>query len=138
MRPLEILTIIILAIYLAYPLRGKKRPSAIGILPAFALVVVATHAQIEGMRWQMIPLYAFTVVTLFLSIPSFFRTAQNETPTRQPLHVILNLSLLAVSTALPILLPVPVIPTPKRTVSGWHTYLRINRLLAQGTIFGQG
>jgi predicted dienelactone hydrolase len=112
MRPLEILTPLVLAIYLLHPLTGKKRPPAVGILPAFALVIIATHARVEGMRWQMIPLYAFTVATLLLSIPAFFRTAQNETPTRQPLRVILNLSLLAISTALPILLPVPAIPVP--------------------------
>lgn len=110
MRPLEIFTPIILAIYLLHPLTGKKRPPAVGILPAFALVVLATHANVEGMRWQMVPLYAFTVVTLFLSIPAFFRTIQAGTPARRPLRVILNLSLLALSTALPILLPVPNIP----------------------------
>jgi len=64
------------------------------------------------MRWQMTPLYAFSIATLLLSIPAFFRTAHNGTPTGQPLRVILNLSLLAVSTALPILLPVPAIPVP--------------------------
>jgi len=112
MRPLEILTPIILIIYIAYPLTGKKRPPAVGILPAFALVIIATHANIEGMRWQMIPIYAFTAVTLFLSIPAFFRTTNNETLPRQPLRIFLNLSLLAVSTVLPILLPVPLIPTP--------------------------
>lgn len=112
MRPLEILTPIILAIYLLYPLTGKKRPPAIGLLPAFALVVIATHANVEGMRWQMIPLYAFTVLALLTSVPAFFRTAQNETSPRRPLRVILSLSLLALSTALPILLPVPNIPAP--------------------------
>jgi predicted dienelactone hydrolase len=112
MRPLELLTPIILAIYLLYPLTGKKRPPAVGILPAFALVVIATHANVEGMRWQMIPLYAFAILTLLTSIPTFFRTVQNETPPTRPLRVLLNLSLLALSTALPILLPVPNIPAP--------------------------
>ena len=112
MRPLEILTPIVLSIYLLYPLTGKKRPPAVGLLPAFALVVLATHANVEGMRWQMIPLYAFTIVTLFLSIPTFFRTAQGGPPPRRPLRVLLNLSLLALSTVLPILLPVPNIPAP--------------------------
>lgn len=112
MRPLEILTPLVLAVYMAWPLTGKKRPPSVGILPAFALVIIAAHANIEGMRWQMIPLYAFAVVTLLLSIPAFFRTTQNETLPRQPLRVILNLSLLAVSTVLPILLPVPAIPSP--------------------------
>jgi len=112
MRPLEVLTHLILAVYLLYPLTGKKRPPAVGILPAFALVTIATHAQAEGMRWQMIPLYAFTVTAFFLSIPTFFRAGQNKTPNRRPFRIILNLSLLAVSTALPILLPVPLIPVP--------------------------
>ncbi|HEY5729132.1 MAG TPA: hypothetical protein VIS72_03720, partial [Anaerolineales bacterium] len=112
MRPLETLTPIILAVYLLFPLTGKKRPPAVGILPAFALVVIGTHAQIEGMRWQMIPLYAFSVISLLLSIPAFFRTAHNGTPPRRPVRVILNVSLLALSTALPILIPVPNIPTP--------------------------
>ena len=112
MRPLEILTPTVLALYLLYPLTGKKRPPAVGILPAFALVLIATHANVEGMRWQMFPLYAFAIAALFFSIPAFFRTAQNGMPARQPLRVALNLSLLAVATALPILLPVPAIPAP--------------------------
>lgn len=112
MRPLEILTSIILAIHLAYPLTGKKRPPAVGLLPAFALVVIATHANVEGMRWQMIPLYAFTAVMLLISIPTSFRTVQTDAAPRWPLRVILNLSLLTLSMALPILLPVPIIPAP--------------------------
>ena len=112
MRPLEILTPIILAVYLLYPLTGRKRPPAVGLLPAFALVVLATHANVEGMRWQMVPLYAFTVAALLTSIPAFFRTTQTETPPGRPLRVLLGLGLLALSTALPILLPVPSIPNP--------------------------
>ena len=112
MRPLEFFTPIVLAVYLLWPLTGKKRPPSVGILPAFALVIIATHANIEGMRWQMVPLYAFSVIALLLSIPAFLQIAQNETLPTRPLRVILNLSLLALSTALPILLPVPLIPPP--------------------------
>ena len=112
MRPLEILTPIILAIYLLWPITGRKRPPAIGVLPAFSLVVVAAHANIEGMRWQMYPLYAFAVVTFFMSIPDFLKARQEDGETRRPLRVLAGLSLLAISTALPILLPVPSIPVP--------------------------
>lgn len=112
MRPLEILTPIVLAIYLLWPITGKKRPSAVGILPAFALVIIATHANIEGMRWQMIPLYGFAILTLLISIPNFLRTQTGKDSSTRPLRVTLNLILLAVSTALPILLPVPAIPAP--------------------------
>ena len=112
MRPLEFLTPIILAIYLLWPLTGKKRSPAVGLLPAFALVVIATHAQVEGMRWQMVPLYAFSALMMLISIPAFLKTQIETAPAVRPLRVILSLSLLAVSTALPILLPVPVIPAP--------------------------
>ena len=112
MRLLEILIPVILAAYLLYPLTGKKSPLAIGLIPDLGLFVIALHASIEGMRWQMIPLYVFVVVMLLTSIPIFFRTAQNETQPKRPLRVILNLSLLALSTSLPILLPVPNIPAP--------------------------
>ncbi|HAV78179.1 MAG TPA: hypothetical protein DCX53_12595 [Anaerolineae bacterium] len=112
MRPLEIVTPIILVVYLLYPLTGKKRPPAVGILPAFALVVIATHAQVEGIRWQMIPLYIFAGVSLLISIPAFLRTQSGVDPAVRPPRVILSLSLLALSSALPILLPVPVIPSP--------------------------
>ena len=112
MRPLETITPIILAIYLLYPLTGKKRPSSVGLLPAFAMVVIATHANVEGMRWQMTPLYVFVAVTLLLSIPAFFRTVQNGTQSKRPLRIVLSLGLLALATALPILLPVPHFPAP--------------------------
>jgi predicted dienelactone hydrolase len=122
MRPLEILTPIILAIYSTWPLTGRKRPPAIAVLPAFALVVIAAHANIEGVRWQMVPLYAFAVVTLLMSIPKFMKARREDIETRQPLRIplgagpvpafLLRASLLAISTALPILLPVPSIPAP--------------------------
>ncbi len=112
MRPLELLTPVILAIYLLYPLSGKKRPPAVGILPALALLVIATHANVEGMRWQMIPLYVFSAAALLLSIPSFLNTQTESEAGIRPLRVILSLILLALATLLPILLPVPAIPAP--------------------------
>jgi len=122
MRPLEILTPIILAIFLIWPLTGRKRPPAVGVLPAFALVLIAAHANIEGMRWQMVPLYGFAVVTFFMSIPDFMKARRGDAQTMRPLHIplraslvlsfLLSASLLAISTALPVLLPVPSIPAP--------------------------
>jgi platelet-activating factor acetylhydrolase isoform II len=112
MRPLEILTPIILIIYLLWPITGRKRPPAVGLLPAFALVVIAAHANIEGMRWQMYPLYTFAIITFLTSIPEFMKARQDNVQIMRPLRVLTNLVLLAISTALPILLPVPSIPTP--------------------------
>jgi predicted dienelactone hydrolase len=112
MRPLEILTPIILAIYLLWLVTGRKRPPAIGIMPAFAVAVIAVHANIEGTRWQMYPLYACAVVIFFISIPEFMKARPEDGATRRPLRVLVGLSLLAISTALPIVLPVPSIPVP--------------------------
>ena len=112
MRPLEILTPMVLTIYLLWPITSRKRPPAVGLLPAFALVVIAAHANIEGMRWQMYPLYAFAVITFLTSIPEFMKARQDNVQIMRPLRGLANLVLLAISTALPILLPVPSIPTP--------------------------
>jgi hypothetical protein len=88
MRPLEILIPIILAIYVLWPTTGRKRPPAIGILPASAVLVIAAHANIEGTRWQMYPLYACAVVTFFMSIPDFLKARREDGATRQPLRVL--------------------------------------------------
>jgi predicted dienelactone hydrolase len=112
MRPLEILTSLVLAIYLLWPITGRKRPPAIWVLPAFALLVIAAHANIEGMRWQMVPLYGFAVVTFLMSIPDFMKARRGNVQTRRPLRILPGFILLAISTALPIVLPVPSIPVP--------------------------
>lgn len=112
MRPLEILAPVLLAVYLAYPLLGKSRPLLVRILPAVTLAVLAAHTVFEGMRWQMIPLYAFGILTFLASLPALTRKTSGDTAEKRPLRVLLNLSLLALSTALPALLPVPAIPAP--------------------------
>lgn len=112
MRPLEILAPVLLAVYVVYPLTGRKRPLIVGILPAVTLAVLAAHAVIEGARWQMIPLYALGILAFLFSLPALTRKRSGDTAEKRPLRVLLNLSLLALSTALPILLPVPAIPSP--------------------------
>ena len=112
MRPLEVLTPVLLALYLLWPLTGRNRPPAVGILPAFALVVMGTHANVEGMRWQMYPLYAFAAMTLLISIPAFMKARQEEGVASRPLHILPTFGVLAASIVLPILLPVPFIPGP--------------------------
>ncbi|MCS6992399.1 MAG: dienelactone hydrolase family protein [Anaerolineales bacterium] len=118
MRPLEVVLPLLLALYVCWPLVSRQRPPALGILPAFALVVMITHARVEGMRWQMIPLYAFTLVLFFWTLPAYLR-ARGEgeillRPTGRQLGGLLAaLVLLAVSTALPALLPVPQLPPPR-------------------------
>ncbi len=100
MRPLEVTIPALLAVYLLWP---YPRPLLIRYLPAFALIIILIHLFIERFRWQMIPLYAMTLIltvsTLLIRDMKFAAS-------------FLTLILLLLSTALPVLLPVPKIPTP--------------------------
>ena len=133
MRPLEILLPIVLAIYTLWPLfSAAPRPPAVGVLPAFALVIVVTHGRIEGLRWQMYPLYAFTVILFLMSLPAYLRArgegAIQPRPTGRALAgLLLALALLAISTTLPALLPVPSIPAPTGIYAvGTTTYVLVD------------
>src|SRR6188474_2565240 len=100
MRPLEFVIHLLLTIYLLVP---PPRPLIIRILPAGTLLISLIHFGIEGYRWQMLPIYA---LTLILTATAFFSVDV------RPLASYLTLILLAISTAIPILLPVPTILTP--------------------------
>jgi hypothetical protein len=98
MRPLEILLPILLAIYLCW---RRPHPLLIQLLPTLALLVMAYHLTLEGYRWQMIPVYVLAGILFSLSFLGVeFRSISSS----------VTLVLLALSTALPVLLPVPSIP----------------------------
>lgn len=103
MRPLEITIPILLAIHLLWP---RPRPYWVRLLPAFTLLVVLVHVIVEGYRWQMIPLY---LLTGMLAIHGWIRL-RSAPDINSTIASALTLMLLAVFTALPILLPVPSIP----------------------------
>jgi predicted dienelactone hydrolase len=98
MRPFEILIPILLALPVIW---RRPRPFWIRMLPVVTFLVLVIHLIFEGYRWQMIPLYTLTLLQMMLS---FFGVE----PRRMGSFV--TLILLAVSTALPFLLPVPSIP----------------------------
>lgn len=100
MRRLEIIIPILLTLPLIW---RRPRPFWIRILPAFTFIALVLHLIVEGYRWQMIPLYILTLIEMVLSF-------WGVEPKR--IGSILAIILLAVSTALPILLPVPSIPPP--------------------------
>jgi len=115
MRPLEILIPTVLAVYILYPFfSGKENPLTVSLLPLATAVLIGVHLWIEGYRWQMIPLYALTGIILLTALPELFKPATGEFK-RLSLAAagqIVTLILLAASTALPVLLPVPNIPAP--------------------------
>jgi predicted dienelactone hydrolase len=104
MRPLEIIIPVLLSLHLfwAYP-----RPRLVRLLPVTALLLTLLHFVIEGYRWQMIPLY---VLTALFTLNSLIRIP--FTSSWKPIASLLVFVLVAVSTALPVLLPVPSIPAP--------------------------
>ena len=60
MRPLEFVIPLLLAIYLAHA--SPRACFIVRILPAGALFLTLIHFVIEGYRWQMIPVYALTLI----------------------------------------------------------------------------
>jgi predicted dienelactone hydrolase len=104
MRLFEIVIPILLFAYLLWP---HPRALAVRFAPAVGLVVSLIHFAVEGYRWQMIPLY---ILTALLAISSLTKiTGANDWPAYASY---LTVVLLLLSTALPILLPVPKIPAP--------------------------
>jgi pimeloyl-ACP methyl ester carboxylesterase len=103
MRPLEIVISTLLAGFLLWP---HPQPLIVQLAPAIALIIILVHFTLEGYRWQMIPLYALTLILSVLSI--FISEVKPPAST-------LILVLVAVSIALPILLPIPKIPQPSGT-----------------------
>ena len=101
MRPLEYIIPILLVVYLLFP---QPRPVFLRILPAGALILTIIHVAVDGYRWQMISIYFFSLLLAIISL--------NRSWDIKPLASFLMVLLIAVSTALPFLLPVPSIPSP--------------------------
>jgi predicted dienelactone hydrolase len=97
MRSLEIVIPLLLACSLIW---RRPRPFS-GLLPGFALLLTVIHWIVEGYRWQMLPLYGLTGILTLLAILNLEIKGSSS---------FLTFLLLAVSTVLPILLPVPSIP----------------------------
>lgn len=104
MRPFEIIIPVLLTVYLAW---GHPRPLAVRLLPALALLATLIHFAVEGYRWQMIPLYALASLLAISALTKIFGTSDWRSTASY-----LTLIVVVVSTALPILLPVPRIPAP--------------------------
>jgi predicted dienelactone hydrolase len=113
MRPFELSLIILNLIALALlflPLNPAARWPR--VLPLLLLALTLLHLGLEGYRWQMVPAYLLSAALLLASLPAWFG---------QPLALSAPWPLFLgglgwlvglVSLALPIILPVPVLPSP--------------------------
>lgn len=104
MRPIEIFLPILLALYLIWQ---PPRSLIARLIPIAALDLTMFHLVLEGYRWQMIPVY---VLTVFLTVHAL--AIRPESTGLRAIVSYSSLILLGISTALPILLPVPSIPSP--------------------------
>lgn len=112
MRPLEIIIPLLLAVYILWPLVTRR--ALIKLIPPLALLLSLAHFAFEGYRWQMIPIYILTAAIAVLNLPSLFKHDSAPKPPRgwRAAASFLTLILLAVSTAIPVLLPVPRVAEP--------------------------
>lgn len=119
MRTLEFSLILLFALWLLWPLFTTRRPLLYILLPLAGVLLMLLHLAVEGYRWQMLPLYALTLAAALIQGLSAGRTSGRRLPTRQTpgtaqnlLRALLGLLLLGAAAGLPLILPVPGLPTP--------------------------
>ena len=115
MRPLEIVIPCILAVYLLWPLiTGKSRQKPANYLPLVALLATILHLILEKYRWDMVPIYVLVSVCSVTGILGLRQPRQDKFKrvSWPGAGLVAGLLVLAMATALPVLLPVPTVPAP--------------------------
>ncbi len=133
MRLFEWLILLPLLPVLIWPLLPVRRPRVVDFLPLTAVAFFFLHYFVEGGRWQMIPAYVFTLVV-------FLATAVRLWPSLSPppavasisgkkiIAVVAGLLLWLAVLALPVLLPVPKLPSLTGPYAvGTRTYHLVDR-----------
>ena len=89
-----------------------KRPRWLEYLPALTVVVCLLQIIIEGYRWQMVPIFVFSIVLFLITLPSKVKPAFKPATGlwRRIIGLVLALAIFSGAYALPILLPIPEIP----------------------------
>ncbi|MCU6712136.1 acetylhydrolase [Paenibacillus sp. J5C_2022] len=111
MRTFEMVTGIINVLMLGWfilPVRRSQRALLIGL--AVSAIAVVTHGLIEGMRWQMIPIYAITFIPIVVLAVRLLTKPKQEAKKRSRIRLVLAVVLASlyaiIAMALPLLLPV--------------------------------
>jgi predicted dienelactone hydrolase len=84
------------------------------LLATAALAIAATQVLVEGPRWQMVPAYSLTALVFLVSMLKNVATAVGPAGRKRLTQLSVGLSIpwLAVSVALPMIVPVFRFPTP--------------------------
>lgn len=80
-----------------------------GVVPVLLLVSFLLHWQVEGLRWQMLPLYA---IALGLAIGDVILVERTFPWTRRLARGLFGLAGLGLAAVVPLALPVPELPVP--------------------------
>jgi predicted dienelactone hydrolase len=116
MRTLEILLLVTLIPALITLLPLPNRPLRPSLFPIAAILITLLHLLWEGYRWQMWPAYLLVILVALLTVKQRLRPSTPTTSRRGRVALILAgvaaFLWLAAATALPVLLPVPKMPTP--------------------------
>ena len=108
MRRFELILALATVLAVGWPVVFGVRPRR-GIVAAMLSVALLAQLQFEGFRWQMIPLY---LVAVGLAIGDVFYLERRLEWSRRVIRGILGLLGLVLAALLPVVLPVPEIPTP--------------------------
>ena len=115
MRPLEILIVLLnLAALLMVYMPSRFQQRWFKFLPAAIVGITLAHLLLEQYRWQMVLAYLMTAVLFLRALPSLVRNS-GMTAARGAWAVIAGgfaCIWWLVALALPIILPVPHVPTP--------------------------
>jgi platelet-activating factor acetylhydrolase isoform II len=115
MRTFELVILLLnlvalLTLYL--PLRPSRR--WVRFLPAVTILLTLAHLLVEQYRWQMALSYVLTVALFLLTLPSLLKNT-DPTPARGALVLLaggFGFLWWLVAATLPVILPVPRLPTP--------------------------
>lgn len=108
MRRLELVLLFAAALAIFWPVVFGVRPRR-GLVAIVLLVALVAQIQFEGLRWQMIPLY---VAGVALAVGDVFFLERRLDWSSRFLRALLGTVGLILAGLLPVVLPVPELPTP--------------------------
>jgi predicted dienelactone hydrolase len=110
MRTFEIILSLVLALRIIagafLPRRGRNA------LTIAVILVMLMQILVEGTRWQMIPLYIFTLGFGIAAVWPYIRKQAPDVPSHRGWKTVGGLLLLGICLLLPILMPIPSTPAP--------------------------
>jgi hypothetical protein len=120
MRTFEILLLLILSLFVfSIFVKVEKKNRWFHLLPGFSLFIVLIHIFVEGQRWQMLPIYLYSVLLFAFTFKNikFVQNSSDKSKIKDRLWLrvvigVLNILLLIIISMPPVLVPVFKLPIP--------------------------